>query len=85
MSSPLMLLRHLDSGRLYWAGQDGGTPVTDESMTSAPANTEPALLAGPVLVTIFVNGAPSSTRFVDASPPEPDPLRLYLPAVSRLP
>ena len=84
-NGPLLLLRHLDSGRLFWAGQDGGTPVTDEGMTSAAADTEPALQAGPVLATIFVNGAPSNTRFVDATPPEPDPLRLYLPAVSRLP
>ena len=75
----------MDSGRLLWAGQDGAVPVTDEGMTSAPVIAAPAFGNGPVLATIFVNGAPSSARLVGAQAPPQAAQRLYLPAVSRLP
>ena len=85
VNGPLLLLRHLDSGRLFWAGQDGSTAVAADGMVSAATTTAPALLAGPVLATVFVNGAPSNRRFVDATPSEPAALHLYLPAISDLP
>jgi len=84
-NGPLLLLRHLDSGQLFWAGQDVSTSVAPDGMTSATTSAEPALLSGPVLATIFVNGAPSNTRFVNPAPPEPAAQQLYLPAIVRLP
>ena len=84
-NGPLLQLRHVDSGRLLWAGQDGAVPGTDEGMTSAPVTAAPAFGNGPVLATIFVNGVPSSARLVGAQAPPQAAQRLYLPAVSRLP
>jgi hypothetical protein len=83
-NAPLVQLRHLDSEWQFWPGQASGTLFSAVTVTTTALISTSALLSGPVIATIFVNGAPSNSRFVNAAQ-EPQPLdaTLFLPLISK--
>ena len=56
---PLLQLRYEDSERSLWLPFDGSSPIT----VTAPLSS--GLPIGPAWVTVFVNGIPSQSRYVE--------------------
>ena len=83
-NAPVVQLRHLDSERQVWPGQAAGTLFATTAITSTRIVSAPALLNGPVIATVFVNGLASNARFLStASPSPPEDALLYLPLIRR--
>ena len=83
-NTPLVQLRHLDSERLHYPGQAAETVLTTTAITTTALVSGTALLTGPTIATVFVNGAASNARFVvRTTPPPPEGERLYLPMIAR--
>lgn len=81
-NAPLVQLRRLESERLVYPGQAAGALFSGTAITTTTIISAPALRTGPVMVTVFVNGAASPARFlVDSAPAEEN--RLYLPMMTR--
>jgi len=81
---PLVQLRNSESQQTRWLSPDPSNPFSDTSFTSQPISDFPSGLA---LVTAFVNGIPSISKFILISTPPPTPTPppihpLYLPIVS---
>jgi hypothetical protein len=77
-------LRHLDSERLHYPGQATGTILSAAAITTTALTSGSALLTGPVIATVFVNGAASNAQFVvKTTPLPPEQERLYLPVIAR--
>jgi N-acetylneuraminic acid mutarotase len=83
-NAPLVQLRHLDSARLVWPGQAAGTMFSSTMFTTTTLASAPALLTGPVIATLFVNGVASQARVVvEATAARPEAETLYLPVIVR--
>ncbi|MCS6825234.1 MAG: hypothetical protein NZ553_01335, partial [Caldilinea sp.] len=83
-NAPLVQLRHVDSGWLAWPGQASGTLHANTLITSTALLSDSALVNGPTLVTVFVNGAGSNSRFLaGASPPVEPRNEIYLPLIAK--
>jgi hypothetical protein len=83
-NAPLVQLRHVDSGWLAWPGQASGTLHANTLITSTALLSDSAPVNGPTLVTVFVNGAGSNSRFLaGASPPAAPRNELYLPLIAK--
>ena len=70
---PLVQVRRLDNQQIVWLPLDS---FTRTSYTSLPVWTIPP---GPALVTVFVNGIPSVSQFVNVV----HPVKMYLPLLRR--
>jgi len=81
-NAPLVQLRHLDSERLVYPGQAKGWLFNSSAITTTTLISTPALLNGPVVATVFVNGAAAMSRFLTDNPPAEEQ-QLYLPVVMR--
>ena len=81
---PLIQLRSNDNQSIQWINPDPDNPYTATSFTSQPINDFPSGLA---LVTAFVNGIPSISKFILIStpPPTPTPNPTLIPPVPSYP
>jgi N-acetylneuraminic acid mutarotase len=70
---PLVQVRRLDNEQLAWL--DPGTPFTATSFSSGPATQ---ILPGPAVATVFVNGIPSLSRYLQIKN-----TNLFLPLILR--
>ena len=72
---PLVQLRSIDSGQTNWLSPDPNKPFSATDFTSLPISDFPS---GYALVTVFVNGIPSISKFALISPPSTS---MYLPLI----
>jgi hypothetical protein len=76
---PLVQLRSLESGQSLWLSPDPAHPFSNTAFTSQPVSSFPP---GYSLVTVFVNGIPSISKFILMPAPAPS-YSIYLPIVTR--
>jgi len=76
---PLVQLRSLESGQSLWLSPDPADPFSNTAFTSQPVSSFPP---GYSLMTVFVNGIPSISKFILMSAPAPS-YSTYLPFVRR--
>lgn len=67
---PLVQLRSAESQQIRWLSPDPAKPFSDTTVTSQPVSDFPSGLA---LVTAFVDGIPSISKFTLISMPPPTP------------
>ena len=81
-NAPVVQLRHWESERLVYPGQAAGALFSGTAITTTTIISAPALRTGPVMATVFVNGAASPARFLEDSAPA-EGKQLYLPVATR--
>lgn len=79
-NAPLVQIHWEDNDQFNWLQPDVNAYFSDSSFTSIPSEGLPA---GPAFVTVFVNGIPSLSRFIQAG--QPDLPMIYLPMILKNP